>query len=95
MASTPRSTTLLENQTSNGSSTFIRWNGPVRSEFFEVAGTLDGASVALEITRDGGTTVHEIVSLGAVDIVAVDLPDCELRATVSGAGASTDVTVRL
>jgi hypothetical protein len=63
--------------------------------FFEVAGTPDGVTVALEITRDGGTTVQEVTTLNSVDIVAVDLPSGKVRATTTGSGASTDVTVRL
>jgi hypothetical protein len=84
---------LLSGATADGSGD---WFGVRQGElFFDVTGTLDGATVALEITRDGGSTVHEVASLSAVDINIVDLPTCEVRATVSSAGASTDVTVRL
>lgn len=84
---------LLDNQTADGSGAWQRHGGgPV---YFEVQGTLDGASVALEVTRNGGTTVHKVASLGAVDIIAVDLPTCQVRATVSGSGGSTNVSARV
>lgn len=84
---------LLKNASSDESSDFrvIRKG----TYFFELTGTLDGVTAALEIKRGSDAQTLEVASLSAEDIVAVDLPGCLVRATLSSSGASTDVTVRL
>jgi hypothetical protein len=84
---------LFSNQTANGTSQSAEWAGGDGVMF--VAGTPNGATIALEASPDDGKTY---VSAGAslansTGTVAFSLPPCRVRATLSSAGASTNLSV--
>ena len=83
--------TLLSNQTANGSGTAQEWSGGWSN--FTVTGTFNGATVVLEMSRDGGTTYSTVATVtAAADPPNVQLPAGVLvRATLSSAGGSTDL----
>ena len=82
---------LLENQTTNGSGEVKRIRG-VRT--VTVFGTPDGATVTIEISNDAGVnwvstgTDGEFTTAGSTNVYGFG----SIRATVSGAGASTDLS---
>ncbi len=90
---------LLENATTDGNGTVVDWPGNRGGEL-QIDGTWDGATVTIKGSLDGGTTytappesigeftesTFETLNLHAV---------CKVRATVSSAGASTDLTARI
>ncbi len=84
------------NQTSNGSSAEFLWHGEERREAnFSATGTFDGATLTLEYSPDGGTTfkpVSDEVTLTDEALVGLRLSRYLIRATLSSAGGSTDIT---
>ena len=86
---TTTGTKLLDATTTDGASGALTVSrGAVA---FAVAGTFDGASVALQLSFDG-VEWFDVTSLSAKDVILIDTPAAMLRASVSGAGASTSVT---
>lgn len=91
---------LFQNQTADGNT------DPILADFSDeeceliVWGTFDGATVKLQMTPDEGTTWIDVRDLGGVVIslttnrvvpLSVSYNE-KLRANISGAGASTDLT---
>ena len=83
---------ILNERTANGSSQVIEWTGGTGT--FWAWGTFDGASVALEASPDGTSwiSVGSAVRFTQDGVGAFALSPCKLRATVSGAGAATNVS---
>lgn len=83
---------ILNERTANGSSQVIEWTGGTGT--FWAWGTFDGASVALEASPDGTSwiSVGSAVRFTQDGVGAFALSPCKLRATVSGAGAATNIS---
>lgn len=61
-----------------------------------ITGTFGGATVSLEASIDGGTTFVSCTSVTAAAIKAFQaMRRIFIRAVISGAGASTSITVNL
>jgi len=71
------------------------WSGGAGT--FWVWGTFDGASISLEASPDGSNwfVLGDAVSFTEKGVGAFQLGPCRLRATLTGAGAATNVTARL
>ena len=88
---------LLTNQTSNGSGTGVEHTS---STVAHVTGTFDGATVSLEVSLDNSTWVKpdNIKGCGQTGSPAAILINhvgtYYLRASVSNAQGSTDITVK-
>ena len=84
--------TLFENQTTNATSNsadFIIATGAVA-----VSGTFDGATVTMEASLDGGTTFIAATTATEAAIKAYKCTkQTKMRAVITGAGASTSLTV--
>lgn len=83
--------TILNGVTANGSSALIEWTGGTGT--FWAWGAFGGATVTLEASPDGAhwIAVGSAVSFIEDGIGAFSLSPCKLRATVSGATASTNI----
>ncbi|MCE9649802.1 MAG: hypothetical protein K8R18_09290 [Parvibaculum sp.] len=83
--------TILNGVTANGSSPLVDWTGGTGT--FWAWGTFGGATVALEASPDGSSwiAVGASVSFTQDGVGAFSLAPCKLRATVSGATATTNV----
>jgi hypothetical protein len=89
-------TILLSNQTENGDGPEVPWNGNQPGEI-QIYGTFDGATVTVKLSLDGGVTftappqgIGEFTA-ETVEPLNLNAPGI-IRATVSNAGASTDLT---
>lgn len=88
-------TILLENATTNGDGPEVSWNGNHGGEL-QIVGVWNGATVTVKGSLDGGTTyTSPPENLGeftedTFESLNLHAP-CKIRATVSGAGASTDL----
>ena len=69
----------------------------VQGEFsFSLSGTLDGATVTVQRSHDSGSTWKDVDAFDALTETYGYEPElCDYRATVSSAGASTSVVIRL
>ena len=86
----------FDSQTTDGNSTAVEHHGG--ETLFAISGTLDGATIHLEMSPDGGTTWIDVRSgsFTTEGASAVHVPArCQLRAAMSGAGAATSVNVWL
>ena len=86
---------LLTNQTSDGDGTAIDWNGNKGGEI-QIDGTFDGATVTIKGSLDDGVTYTEppdnTGQFTSATFEALNLhAPCKIRATVSGAGAGTNI----
>jgi len=87
---------LFTNATANGNHDgLLRVDrGPV--PIFAVFGTWNSASVQLQFSPDEGTTWLPVGSaITANGYAAVALPSCKIRAVISSAGASTNISGRI
>jgi hypothetical protein len=86
---------VTANVTENGDVTLGRWGGGLAT--FSATGTWNDASVQLEARFDPDAEWIEIDDAVLSDDGAMNVTTapCELRVAVSGAGASTDVDVRV
>tara|TARA_R100001086_G_scaffold248981_2_gene187264 strand:+ start:61 stop:369 length:309 start_codon:yes stop_codon:yes gene_type:complete len=86
-------TKVLTNVSTDSSSSTYNWD--VGEGQFVVSGTFDSATVKLQMSPDSGTTW---IDVGTASTFTVDgaasfsLNSCKVRANVSSAGASTDVS---
>ena len=88
---------LLEDADSAGSAVKI-WRDSELKSILVVDGTLDGATVALQLSPDGGSTWVNVQGavFEAAEAVALDIPNEALvRGYVWDAGASTEVNMRI
>lgn len=87
-------TQLFTAQTTDASSAVTKSTGR-RTHFLAVAGTLGGGAVALEITPDAGTTWVSALSVTALGMTGVTLPEnVDYRLTLSGStGANVNAWV--
>lgn len=84
--------------TANGASSTEAWAGGKGT--LTLGGEFDGASARVEFSTNSGTTWFPIED-EALDAMALqkpkafnfELPSCDLRVFVVGAGASTDLTL--
>jgi hypothetical protein len=89
----------VSNITSDGASSAISFAGGTAN--ISVFGTFDGAFANVQYSRDGGATFITLVeglngpalSFRRDGGITVDLPPCDVRAFVSQAGASTNLTL--
>lgn len=80
---------LFAAKTANGNSSVIKWQGGDGMLLAE--GTWDGATVAVQISPDQGTTWQSITSasLTANGTYVFRAPACHMRLNISGVGAGT------
>lgn len=87
---------FFTNRTTTGNSDAFDWpsgKGTVRA-----FGTFDGATVKLQASYDGGTTWIDAgaeASFTAAGLANFSLGPCKLRGALSGAGASTSVSLHI
>lgn len=69
----------------------------VQSEFsVSLSGTFDGATVTIQRSHDSGATFKDVQAYTAATETYLYEPElCPYRATVSSAGASTSIVIRL
>ncbi len=69
----------------------------VQGEFsLSLSGTFDGATVTVQRSHDAGATYKDVDAFDAVTETYGYEPEfCKYRATVSSAGASTSIVIRL
>lgn len=87
--------TILNAATANGSSAAVEWTGGTGT--FWAWGSFGGATVALEASPDGATwfAIGQAVTFTQQGVGGFALGPCKLRATLSGAGATTNVSAIL
>lgn len=89
--------TIASAMTANGSSAAYKWSEKQFQDWFanlQVIGTFDGATLTIEATMDG--TNWTPIDNGAFTtplLRVLRLKYCQIRATVSSAGASTSLSV--
>jgi len=90
---------LFENATTDDDYTEVDWPGNRGGEF-QLDGEFDGATVTVKLSLDKGVTYTEppegigqftSATAESLNVWAV----CKIRATISGAGVSTDLTARI
>lgn len=94
--------TTLGTLTGNGSTTAVNWFGKGRG-FGTIfpRGVLDGATLTIEVSSDGGSnfilasgSALTTIETKTLQILAGDnLNPVLMKATIAGAGGSTDVTI--
>jgi hypothetical protein len=87
--------TILNGATVNGSSTVVEWTGGTGT--FWVWGSFGGAMVALEASPDGANwfPIGQAVSFSQNGLGRFALGPCKLRASLSGATETTNVSAIL
>lgn len=87
--------TILNATAANGSSAPVEWTGGTGT--FWAWGTFGGATVALEASPDGANwfSIGQAVSFTQNGVGGFALGPCKLRATVSGASGTTNVSAIL
>jgi len=90
---------LLKNVSTNINGPEVDWPGNRGGEF-QLDGVFDGATVTVKLSLDKGVTYTEppegigqftSATAESLNVWAV----CKIRATISGAGVSTDLTARI
>ncbi len=79
-------------QTTAAASSAIEWEGGLGH--MVVTGTFDGATVALQISPDDGSTWQDVggdASITAAGAVSFEINPCQLRLNLTSAGGSTSV----
>ncbi len=87
--------TILSGATANGSSAVVEWTGGTGT--FWAWGSFGGATVALEASPDGATwfPIGQAVSFNQNGVGGFALGPCKLRASLSGATGTTNVSAIL
>jgi hypothetical protein len=88
---------ILENATGNGDGSIIDWNGNDKAGTLQIEGTWDGATVEIKGSIDGGTTftTPQGATFTSDIISSFQMGPGKVKATVSNAGASTDLNAHV
>lgn len=86
--------TLFKNKTDDGDGTVVDWNGNDNPAGIQVEGTWDGATVTLNGSYNGGTSYLSPANGTFTEdtITDIDIATGKVKATISNAGASTDLS---
>jgi hypothetical protein len=86
--------TFFENKTDDGSGTVIDWNGNCNPGTLQIVGVWDGATVEITGSMNRGSNYTAPVNSSYTDdvITTFEMATGKVKATISNAGASTNLS---
>ena len=90
---------LFAAQTANGNSPWVDWPGGAGGATFIGDGTWDTATLKLQVSPDGGTTVIDVTGVSLTADGHKDTPPLgagvKVRANLASVGGSTSINARI